>query len=69
MLFDTHAHVNDPAFDADRDALLQALPEQGIQYMLNVGCCLESSRDCVALAQKYPYIYASVGSHPDSADE
>lgn len=69
MLFDTHAHVNDPAFDADRDALLQALPQQGIQYMLNVGCCLESSRDCVALAQKYPYIYASVGSHPDSADE
>ena len=69
MLFDTHAHVNDPAFDADRDALLQSLPEQGVQYLMNVGCCLESSRDCVALAQKYPYIYASVGSHPDSADE
>ena len=69
MLFDTHAHVNDPAFDADRDALLQSLPEQGVQYLMNVGCCLESSRDCVALARKYPYIYASVGSHPDSADE
>ena len=69
MLFDTHAHVNDPAFDADRDTLLQSLPEQGVQYLMNVGCCLESSRDCVALAQKYPYIYASVGSHPDSADE
>ena len=69
MLFDTHAHVNDPAFDADREELLCALPEQGVQYMMNVGCCLESSRDCVALAQKYPYIYASVGSHPDSADE
>ena len=69
MLFDTHAHVNDPAFDDDRDALLASLPQQGIQYMLNVGCCLQSSRDCVALAQKYPYIYASVGSHPDSADE
>ena len=69
MLFDTHAHVNDPAFDADREELLQSLPEQDIAYMMNVGCCLESSRDCVALAQKYPYIYASVGSHPDSADE
>ena len=69
MLFDTHAHVNDPAFDADRDTLLQSLPEQGVQYLMNVGCCLESSRDCVARAQKYPYIYASVGSHPDSADE
>ena len=69
MLFDTHAHVNDPAFDDDRDTLLASLPQQGIQYMMNVGCCLQSSRDCVALAQKYPYIYASVGSHPDSADE
>lgn len=69
MLFDTHAHVNDPAFDDDRDTMLASLPQQGIQYMLNVGCCLQSSRDCVALAQKYPYIYASVGSHPDSADE
>ena len=69
MLFDTHAHVNDPVFDIDRDTLLESLPQQGISYMMNVGCCLESSRDCVALAQKYPYIYASVGSHPDSADE
>ena len=69
MLFDTHAHVNDQAFDADRETLLQSLPEQGVQYLMNVGCSLESSRECVALAQKYPYIYASIGSHPDSADE
>ena len=69
MLFDTHAHVNDHAFDADREQLLSSLPEQGVQYLMNVGCSLASSRECVALARKYPYIYASVGSHPDSADE
>lgn len=69
MLFDTHAHVNDPAFDEDRDALLESLPEKGIGYMLNTGCSLASSHDCIALAEKYSYIYASVGTHPDTADE
>ena len=69
MLFDTHAHLNDPAFDADRDTLIRGLPEKGISLVMNVGCCLESSRDCVKMAETYPHIYASVGSHPDSANE
>ena len=69
MLFDTHAHLNDPAFDPDRDALIRALPEKGIGLVMNVGCCLDSSRDCVKMAETYPHIYASVGSHPDAADE
>ena len=69
MLFDTHAHMNDPAFDADRDEILENLPANGVALMLNTGCSLASSRDCVAMAEKYPHIYASVGSHPDSADE
>ena len=69
MLFDTHAHLNDPAFDEDRESLILGLPEKGVEFVLNAGCCLESSKDCIALAEKYPFIYASVGSHPDSADE
>ena len=69
MLFDTHAHMNDPAFDEDREAVLLSLAGKGVGAMLNVGCCLESSGDCVAMAEKYPFVYASVGSHPDSADE
>ena len=69
MLFDTHAHLNDRAFDADRDHLLSQLPEAGISYLLNAGCSLDSSRESIALAEKYPYIYAAVGSHPDAADE
>ncbi len=69
MLFDTHAHMNDRAFDCDRDGLLQSLPQQGVQLLMNPGCNLEDSRQAVLLAEKYPYIYAAVGSHPDSADE
>lgn len=69
MMFDTHAHLNDPAFDEDREALILGLTKKGIVNVMNVGCCLESSRDCIAMAEKYPIIYASVGSHPDSADE
>ena len=69
MLFDTHAHMNDPAFDPDRNEILLGLKDKGVAHMLNVGCCLESSRDCVAMAEAYPFVYASVGSHPDSAAE
>ena len=69
MLFDTHAHMNDPAFDEDRESVILSLKEKGVSNFLNVGCCLESSKDCVAMAEKYPFVYASVGSHPDSADE
>ena len=69
MLFDTHAHLDDTRFDADREALLQALPEKGLSLVMNPGCSLESSRNAAALAQTYDYIYAAVGSHPDAADE
>lgn len=69
MLFDTHAHLNDPAFQEDREAVLLSLQDKGVANVMNVGCCLESSGDCIAMAEKYPFVYASVGTHPDSADE
>ena len=69
MIFDTHAHMNDRAFDCDREELLQLLPGEGIGLLMNPGCNLEDSRQSVALAERYSYIYAAVGSHPDSADE
>ena len=69
MLFDTHAHMDDRAFREDRDALLVGLPEKGVSLVMNPGCSLESSRNAVALAEKYPHVYAAVGSHPDVADE
>ena len=69
MLFDTHAHLNDEAFNADREALLAGLQEKGIGLVMNAGCSLEASREVVQMAKQYPWLYAAVGSHPDSADE
>ncbi len=66
-LFDSHAHYDDPAFDADRDALLAALPGRGVAGAVNMGCDLVSSRHAIALAQRYSYIYAAVGIHPENA--
>ena len=69
MLFDTHAHMDDRAFDADREELLAALSGQGLGLVLNPGCSLASSRNVDALTRQYDYIYGAVGSHPDAADE
>ena len=69
MLFDTHAHLDDHAFDEDREDLVQSLPECGISLLMNPGCSLETSRAASELARRVDYIYAAVGSHPDSADE
>ena len=69
MLFDTHAHMDDRAFDADREALLESLPGSGVGLLMNPGCSLASSRAASELSRKYDYIYAAVGSHPDAADE
>ena len=69
MLFDTHAHMDDHAFDADREELLASLPGQGLALVMNPGCSLASSYNAVKLANTYGYIYAAVGSHPDVANE
>lgn len=63
-IFDTHAHYDDEAFDADRDELLSALPQNGVNYVINQGTDVATSHFSVSLAKKYPYIYAAVGIHP-----
>ena len=68
MLFDTHAHYNDDAFAADRDAVLSSLPEAGVGLVLCPGCDLPTSRACVELAEKYPHVYAAVGFHPENLE-
>lgn len=67
MLFDTHAHYDSRAFDADREALLAALPSRGVGLVLCPGSDIESSRACLHLAQTHPHIYAAVGVHPQEA--
>ena len=69
MLFDTHAHMDDHAFDADREELLAGFPAQGVGLVMNPGCSAESSRNVDKLTAQYEYLYGAVGSHPDAADE
>ena len=68
MYFDTHAHYYDDAFDPDRHALLSALPEKGVELVLCPGCDLESSEQSIALAERYPFVYAAVGLHPENLE-
>lgn len=69
QLFDTHAHLDDRAFDRDREALLEALPGADIAWVMDPGCSLASSQAAVRLAEAFPFLYAAVGSHPDAAEE
>ncbi len=69
MLFDTHAHMDDRAFDADREEVLLSLKNAGVGLVMNPGCSLESSKNVDRLTRKYDFLYGAVGSHPDAADE
>lgn len=66
MLFDTHAHYDAEQFDPDRDQVLEALPSRGVSLVVDPGCDIPSSRAALALAEKYPFLYAAVGYHPES---
>ena len=69
MLFDTHAHYDDERFDADRDELLSSMPAHNVGLILNPGCDVETSRKAVSYAQKYSFVYAAVGIHPENINE
>ena len=69
MIFDSHAHYDDEAFDADREELLTRLFSEDVCGIINVGCNLETSKKSVELAQKYPLIWAAVGVHPHDAEK
>lgn len=64
MIFETHAHYDDERFAEDRDALLSSMPERGIRRIINVGSTLASTKEALAIAGQYPFVYAAVGVHP-----
>lgn len=68
MIFDSHAHYDDKAFDADRDHLLDELFKTTVCGIINVGCNIKTSKISVELAHKYPTIWAAVGIHPHEAE-
>ena len=67
-LFDTHAHYYDERFAPDRDEVLSALPSKGVERVVCPGCDLESSRQSMALAEKYPFFYFAAGLHPENLE-
>ena len=68
MIFDTHAHYDDEAFDADRDLILSQMKSGGVERIVNVGAGMQSSESSVALSGEYDFIYAAVGVHPENAE-
>jgi TatD DNase family protein len=68
-IFDSHAHYDDKSFDEDREQLLAGLPNLGVSHVLNCGADLASSLKAAALAEKYPYLYAAAGIHPEEAHD
>ena len=64
MIFDTHAHYDDDAFDTDREELLSSLSAAGIGAVVNIGASLSTTANSLALSEKYPWMYAAVGVHP-----
>lgn len=69
MIFETHAHYDDEAFDEDRGELIESLKTAEIGYVVNIGASLASSRASLELAEKYPFFYAAVGVHPSETGE
>ena len=67
MLFDTHAHYDDPRFDGIRDDLLATMPGKGVNYITNIGTDLATSRATLELTRKYPFVYGAAGFHPHEA--
>ncbi|MEL7649061.1 MAG: TatD family hydrolase [Sedimentibacter sp.] len=63
-LIDSHAHLDDESFDEDREEVIESLVDNHVEIVLNPGADLKTSRNAVALAEKYPFIYAAVGCHP-----
>lgn len=64
-IFDTHAHYDSGSFNADREAVLASLPVAGVGLVVDPGCDVPSSQAAVALAERFPHVYAAVGIHPE----
>ena len=68
-IFDTHAHYADSAFDEDRETVLAELPEKGVSYVMLASSGVGDTSENSALAERYGYIYAAAGVHPESVDD
>ncbi len=65
MIFDTHAHYDDEAFDEDREKLLERMRNRGVEYIVNVGASMNSCKSTIGLTRRFPYVYGALGIHPN----
>lgn len=64
MLIDTHTHLDDARYDSDREAMIARARDAGVEAFVTIGCDLATSRAAIALADRYPFVFASIGVHP-----
>lgn len=69
MIFESHAHYDDEAFDGDRETLLCALQENGIDTVINIGAGIDSCKKTITLMEQYPFVYGAIGVHPGETGE
>ena len=69
MIFDTHAHYNSKQYEDDRDQVLMNLKEAGVEKVVNIAAEWESLEATLKLTEKYPFVYGTVGIHPDHVGE
>ena len=69
MIFDTHAHYDDDAFDEDREELLGSMQANGVGKIVNIGASLNSCKQTIELMQKYDFVYGAIGVHPNEVEE
>lgn len=68
-IFDSHAHYDDESFIEDSDTVLSSLPQSGVSHIVNCGTNAVSSKKCIELSEKYPFVYAAVGVHPHECQD
>lgn len=69
MIFDTHAHYDDEQFNDDRDEILPTMKENGVDKIVNISASYRSCERVADMVQRYPFMYAAVGVHPDHVGE
>lgn len=69
FLYDTHAHLNDTRFNDDRDAVIEKIRNSNVGLINNIAFDIPSSLDSIELAEKYDFIYATVGVHPSDVNQ
>ncbi|RVL44742.1 TatD family hydrolase, partial [Sinorhizobium meliloti] len=69
MLIDTHCHLDFPDFEAERDAIIERARDAGVGQMVTISTRVKRFDTILAIAERYPNVFCSVGTHPHNADE